>query len=186
MTVAAQIKARAKTAQKSEAKPFANPYAAGILLGVVLFLAFFLTGNGLGASGGLNRMIIWIVDLVAPQHVDRVSYLIHYAGGDKNALDHWIVLMTAGIFLGGLVSAWRGHRIKFETIHGPRITVHQRWLFAFLGGGIAGFGARLARGCTSGQGLSGGASLSVGSWGFLLAFFGAGYLLAYFVRKLWT
>jgi len=172
--------------KKAEPKPFINPYAGGVLLGIVLFLSFFLTGNGLGASGGLNRLIIWIIDLVAPQHVDRVSYLAHYAGGNKNALDHWIVIMAAGIFLGGLVSAWMGHRFKFETVRGPHITPHQRWLFALLGGIIAGFGARMSRGCTSGQGLSGGATLSVGSWAFLLAFFGGGYLLAHLVRRLWT
>ncbi len=167
-------------------RPFINPYLGGIILGLVLFAAFYLTGNGLGASGGLNRLIIWFIDLVAPQHVDRVSYLLHYAGGDKDALDHWIVLMTAGIFLGGLLSGWYGRRLKFETIKGPHITVRQRWFFAYLGGIISGFGARMARGCTSGQGLSGGATLSVGSWGFLLAFFGAGYLMAYFVRRLWN
>ena len=136
-----------------------------MFLGLVLFLAFYLTGNGLGASGGLNRMIIWAIDLVAPQHVDRVSYLIHYAGGNKNALDHWIVLMTVGIFVGGLISGRFGHRIKLETVRGPRITDHQRWMFAVAGGVIAGFGARMARGCTSGQGLSGGATLFRGQLG---------------------
>lgn len=177
---------KAKTETKAEPRPFVNPYLGGLFMGVVLFLAFFLTGNGLGASGGLNRMIIWAIDLVAPQHVDRVSYLIHYAGGDKNALDHWIVLMTVGIFLGALVTGWLGRRIHSETVRGPRISAHWRWVFAVIGGIIAGFGARLARGCTSGQGLSGGATLSVGSWAFLLAFFVGGYALAYFVRKLWT
>lgn len=175
-----------QTSRNPDARPFVNPYLAGIVLGVVLFLAFFLTGNGLGASGGLNRMIIYGIDVVAPQHVDRVSYLIEYAGGDKNALDHWIVLLTVGIFFGGLISGLVGRRVKWETIRGPRISDHQRWMFALIGGLIAGFGARLARGCTSGQGLSGGAMLSVGSWAFLMAFFVGGYALAYVVRKLWT
>ena len=188
MTVATQtnVKVRTKAETRTAPRAFANPYAAGLLLGVVLFLAFFLTGNGLGASGGLNRMIVWVIDVVAPQHADRVAYLIEYAGGDKNALDHWIVLLTVGIFIGGLFSGFVGRRIKFETLHGPRITSHQRWMFALLGGVFSGFGARLARGCTSGQGLSGGALLSVGSWAFLLAFFAGGYALAYFVRRLWT
>lgn len=188
MTAATQTEPLASTEQEHRAKPrpFINPYLGGVILGVVLFIAFFLTGNGLGASGGLNRGIIYLVDLFAPEHIDRVSYFILYAGGDKNALDHWIVLMTVGIFLGALVSGWFGRRIKRETVSGPRITPHWRWLFALAGGIIAGFGARMARGCTSGQGLSGGATLSVGSWAFLMAFFAGGYLLAYFVRKLWT
>ena len=38
-----------------------------------------------------------------------------------------------------------------------------RWMTAFVGGGLMGYGARMARGCTSGQALSGGAVMSVGS-----------------------
>ncbi len=171
---------------KSSPRPFMNPYLAGALLGLVLFAAFFFTGNGLGASGGLNRMIIWVIDQVAPQHSARVAYLVSYAGGDKNALDHWIVLMTVGIFSGGFLSGWFNRRLGWTTGKGPNITVRQRWMFATLGGIITGFGARLARGCTSGQGLSGASTLSVGSWAFLLAFFGGGYLMAYFVRRLWN
>jgi uncharacterized membrane protein YedE/YeeE len=178
--------ANAQSKAKAGPRPFANPYVGGLLLGIVLFAAFYLTGNGLGASGALNRLIVWIIAEVAPQQVGRVSYLVEYAGGDKNALDHWIVLLTAGIFVGGLLSGWFNHRIRFETIHGPRITPRQRWLLAFAGGILSGYGARLARGCTSSQGLSGAATLSVGSWAFLLAFFAGGYLLAYALRRLWT
>jgi len=178
-------KSKTKPGLRAEPRPFTNPYLGGVLLGVVLFLAFYLTGNGLGASGGLNRMVVWLIDLAAPQYADRVSYLIQYAGGDKNALDNWIVLLTVGIFLGGLASGWRGNRLKWETVRGPQISDRQRWAFALIGGVIAGFGARMARGCTSGQGLSGGATLSVGSWAFLMAFFFGGYVLAHVLRKLW-
>ena len=45
--------------------------------------------------------------------------------------------------------------------------------------------ARMARGCTSGQALSGGATLAAGSWAVMLAIFASAYLLAYFVRRLW-
>jgi hypothetical protein len=57
---------------------------------------------------------------------------------------------------------------------------------AFVGGAIMGYGARFARGCTSGQALSGGAVLSAGSWAFMFAVFGGGYAVAYFVRRLWN
>ena len=36
-------------------KALHKPIPGRGVLGIVLFLAFFLTGNGLGASGGLNR-----------------------------------------------------------------------------------------------------------------------------------
>jgi uncharacterized membrane protein YedE/YeeE len=58
-------------------------------------------------------------------------------------------------------------------------------LLALVGGFAVGFGSRLAQGCTSGQALSGGAVLAVGSWLFTLSFFLGAYLLAWFVRKEW-
>ncbi|MDX1436872.1 MAG: YeeE/YedE thiosulfate transporter family protein [Anaerolineales bacterium] len=167
-------------------KPYINPYLAGALLGLVLFSAFFLTGNGLGASGGLNRILVYFQDLIAPEHVDRTGYLLNMAGGDMNPLDSWVVFVTIGVVIGGFVSGWYHGRLKVETQRGPRITPRTRWLFAFAGGSLMGFGARFARGCTSGQALSGGAVLSVGSWAFMLAVFAGGYALAYFVRRLWT
>lgn len=167
------------------AKPFVNPYLGGGLLGIVLFLAFFITGNGLGASGGLNRYVVFLEDLIAPEHVDRIAYLLKMAGGDKNPLDDWIVFLTTGTLIGGFVSGWLHGRLKAETGKGPRISVRTRWVMAFIGGAFMGYGARMARGCTSGQALSGGAVLSVGSWAFMFAVFAGAYALAYFVRKLW-
>jgi uncharacterized protein len=169
-----------------EARTYVNPYLGGTLLGVVLFLAFFLTGNGLGASGGLNRLVVFLEDLVVPGHVDRTPFLLSMAGGDTNPLDNWVVPVVIGTLLGGFVSGWLNGRLKVETNKGPQVTVRQRWLMAFIGGGFMGYGARLARGCTSGQALSGGAVLSVGSWAFMFAVFAGGYALAYFVRKLWN
>lgn len=166
-------------------RAYVHPYIGGMLLGVVLFLAFFFTGNGLGASGGLNRMIVFVQDQFAPAHVDRTPYLLKLAGGNKDPLDDWIVPAVFGTLVGGFVSGWLNGRLKVETNKGPNVTVKQRWFFAFLGGAIMGYGARLARGCTSGQALSGGATLSAGSWAFMFAVFGGAYALAYFVRKLW-
>ena len=179
-------KASGKRFAPRPTKPYIHPYLAGALLGVVLFVAFFLTGNGLGASGGLNNIIGFIEDLIAPSHMDRVPYLVKIAGGDKNPLDSWLVFMVLGTLLGGFISGWVNGRLKVETVRGPRITVRTRWFMAFLGGAIMGYGARFARGCTSGQALSGGAVLSVGSWAFMFAVFGGAYALAYFLRKFWN
>jgi uncharacterized membrane protein YedE/YeeE len=170
----------------STPKPYMNPYLSGVLLGLVLFFAFFVTGNGLGASGGLNRMLVLVEDAVAPEHVDRTPYLLSMAGGDTNPLESWVVFVTLGTVLGGFVSGWWNGRIRPETNKGPNISNKTRWLMAFIGGAFMGYGARFARGCTSGQALSGGAVLSVGSWAFMFAVFGGAYALAYFFRKFWN
>lgn len=170
----------------SGARPYLNPYVAGVLLGLVLFASFFITGNGLGASGGIHRLAVSVQNQVAPEHIDRIPYLIAMAGGEKNPLDHWIVMITIGTVLGGFLSGFFNGRLKVETNKGPRISNRKRWLMALIGGVFMGYGARLARGCTSGQALSGGAVLSVGSWAFMFALFAGGYALAYFFRKAWN
>lgn len=166
-------------------KPYVHPYLGGTVLGIVLFLAFLLTGNGLGSSGATSRIDALLVDTVAPEHVDNTPYLLKMAGGDKNPLDDWIVPVFFGALLGGFTSGFIGGRVKLETTKGPKISNRARWLMAFLGGTIFLYGARLARGCTSGQALSGGATLAAGSWLLMFAIFGGAYALAYFVRKLW-
>jgi hypothetical protein len=87
---------------------------------------------------------------------------------------------------GGFVAGATGRRLGLEIIRGPRTTDRRRLLLALAGGVLSAFGARLARGCTSGQALTGGATLALGSWAFMLAVFAGGYALAYFLRKEWT
>ncbi len=167
-------------------KPYINPYLAGVILGLVLFGAFFITGSGLGASGGLNRLLVYVQDIVAPGHVEQVPYLLKMAGGDANPLASWIVFLTVGTIFGGFLSGLWGGRVRLETNKSPNINNATRWAMAFVGGGLMGYGARLARGCTSGQGLSGGATLSVGSWAFMIAVFAGAYALAWFLRGFWA
>jgi len=181
-----EVKSQNKGLFNRPAKPYVHSYFGGAVLGVILFLAMFLTGNGLGSSGATIRLIALAEDSVAPAHVDNNPYLLKLAGGDKNPLDDWIVPVFFGALLGGFSSGMIGGRVKLETTKGPNISNRTRWLMSFLGGVIFLYGARLARGCTSGQALTGGATLSAGSWLVMFAIFGGAYGLAYFVRKLWN
>src|SRR3974390_2146840 len=141
------------------ARPYLNPYVGGALLGVLLFLTFFITGGGLGASGGLTHVQVAVLDLFAPAHVDRVGYMAELAGGSKKALNNSTVFMILGTVLGGALSGWLNGRFKLEIRKGPPRSDGPRLLLAFIGGFIMVYGARMARGCTSGQALSGGAVL---------------------------
>ena len=167
-------------------KPFTNPYLAGTILGIVLFLAFALTHSGLGASGAIGRIQVSMTKVVCQNHVDKVGTFAAIGAGDRNPLDHASVLLLLGTFVGGMISAWYNGRMKLEIFKGPKISNPQRLIFALIGGIIMGYGARFARGCTSGQALTGGAVLSFGSWVFMFCVFGGGYAMAYFVRRLWT
>lgn len=162
-----------------------NPYLGGIALGVLLFLSFFIMGNGLGASGSFQRAAAWVMDLVAPAHTQANSYWAHYFDGGKSPFDHWLIFEVLGVVVGGFVSGLLAGRFKIGTDKGPRFSVKKRWIFAFVGGMIMGYGARLARGCTSGQALTGGTVLAAGSWAFMLMVFAGAYATAYFVRKQW-
>jgi uncharacterized membrane protein YedE/YeeE len=171
---------------KKKPNPVKNPYFAGTILGIVLFGAFALTHSGLGASGAIGRIQVSITKLFWSAHVDQVGTFAAIGAGERNPLDHASVFLLLGTFAGGMISAFINRRLKFEIFKGPKITNFQRLFFALLGGVIMGYGARFARGCTSGQALSGGAVLSLGSWAFMFSVFIGGYAVAWFVRRLWA
>ncbi|RLA63433.1 MAG: hypothetical protein DRQ88_04705 [Epsilonproteobacteria bacterium] len=162
-----------------------NPYIAGVGLGLVLLAAFYVSGNGLGASGAMMRTVVIVEKVISQAHVDSNIYLSKYGGGDKNPWDAWLVFQVIGVLVGGIISGIFGGRMKVEINHGPKITKKRRLVFAFLGGGLFGAGARIARGCTSGIVLSGGATLALGSWVTMVCLFIPAFGLAYFFRKNW-
>jgi len=178
--------AKAPPRAPKEPRPYINPYVGGVLLGIVLFLAFYITGNGLGASGAVTHVVAAVLATVAPSHTNHVAYFASLAGGYKSSIADASVAMLVGTMIGGALSGLVNRRLKLELRKGPHVTAAMRLAMAFVGGGIMGYGARLARGCTSGQALSGGAVLSVGSFAFMFAVFGGAYALAWFVRRLWT
>lgn len=170
----------------SQEKPFWNPYLAGVALGLVLLGSFLLVGNGLGASGAANRLGIGAAYVVAPDAVASHPVFGQYAGPGKNVLDDWLVFEVLGVVLGGAIGAYAGGRMRRGIQGGLRpLAPWRRLALAFAGGLLMGIAARLARGCTSGQALTGGSLLSLGSWAFMMMVFAGGYLFAPIVRRQW-
>jgi uncharacterized membrane protein YedE/YeeE len=178
-------------------RPYWNPYVAGVALGLVLLTTFVVMGRGLGASGAMTRVAAYGVHKVdAVLHggtraesstvATRNDYLSKYVSADSDPFDDFLIYMFFGVLAGGFIGGIRGHRFKLKVMRGERTTNTRRILLAILGGVLSAWGARLARGCTSGQALTGGATLAVGSWVFMFAVFAGGYALAYFLRKEWT
>lgn len=164
---------------------FWNPYLAGVMLGLVLLSTFLVMGRGIGASGAANRISIAVAQAVAPAVVESNASMAALADDGRGALDDWLVFEVLGVLLGGMFAAYTAGRFRFGVIRAAGVGVAQRLVFAFAGGTLMGLAARAARGCTSGQALSGGAVLSVGAWIFMMAVFGGGYAFAWFMRRQW-
>ena len=168
-------------------QPYIDPYLAGVGVGLVLLAAYVVVGQGLGASGAFASVVA--SGTAAIQGTTRAAMLPAVApylpAGVASPLHDWLVLELAGVVAGGFASAWMAGRLRRAVESGPRVSGPQRMLAAVGGGVVMGVGAKLARGCTSGQALSGGALLSVGSWIFIVTCFAAGYALAPAARRLW-
>ena len=161
------------------------PVPAGILIGVSMLLAWLVAGRGIGASGGMTRFVAWVQHVLFPAATEKSEYLGRYFADGAHPLNDYVVFILIGLLAGAFVASLVAGRFRVEVLHGPRFTAASRLPLALVGGIIAGFAARLARGCSSGQGLVGGAELSVGAWVFLGCTFAGGWLAAWFVRKQW-
>ena len=140
---------------------YTNAYVAGVGVGLVLLATFVLTGHGLGAIGAYSR-------LIDPSH------------------ETWTLYELLGVGIGGAVSAALSGRLRLAIERGPHTTSATRLTTAAVGGVAMGMGAKLARGCTSGLALSGGAVLSVGAWVFIACAFASGFAIMLVAKRLWT
>ena len=169
-----------------EAQPksttYMNPLLAGLLLGMVLLATFVFTGHGLGATGFTTRLTAWIGMYVAPVATNANDYL----GGmveEGRPLNAWITWQVMGVAIGALLSAFVAKRIHIQLDGKKFLGGSKRPLTALFGGILAGFGARVAAGCTSGLGLSGAAVLSLAGFTFLATFFGVGLLVSRMLKE---
>jgi uncharacterized membrane protein YedE/YeeE len=167
---------------QGEPKPYADPYLVGVLLGLVLLASFVILGAGLGASGGIAHIGASLSMSVSAPHTLSSEY---FGKWGSTPLNYYLVFMFVGTFVGALFSALLANRARLQVERGAASSVGRRLAYALAGGVIVGFASRLARGCTSGQALSGGALLLSGSLVFLVCLFASGYAAAWFVRKQW-
>ena len=171
-----------QTGDRVYPRAYWNPYLVGFFLGTVLLATYAVTGRGLGATGAYSAVAAWIAGLISPEQT--AANLVHAKyWNDGSPLLSWTLFLLLGAFAGALVSGLHGRRVRLVVERGPRIGDGHRLLLAFAGGAICAVGAKIAKGCTSGQALTGGAILNVGSLVFMLAVFAAAYGLAYFLRK---
>ena len=152
-----------------------NPYAIGAGIGILCWAVFYLVDKPLGVTTSLTGLAgACASPFLGGEVIAANAYL-------KQHVFKWDygMLFLGGIALGGLLSALLARNWRVETVpevwrerFGP--SAARSLAGAFLGGVLIMFGARLADGCTSGNGISGSLQLAVGGWTFFLTLFASG------------
>ena len=165
-------------------KKYWNPYVGGIVLGTLLFLTFAIASQGFGASGTFARATAQFLVDHDKSWLEN-AYIANYFKHSDNALNNWTVIETLGILIGGFLSAILAGRFVFRPDKAASYSLSGRYFWAFTGGMVVAVASRLARGCTSGQGLDGMATFSVGAWIFMFTTFAGALLLSPLFKKQW-
>lgn len=149
-----------------------TPYVVGVGLGVLSWAVFAVVNSPLGITTALSQLAGGAATpVLGAEGVTENTYFAKH----QLALNYG-VLFLIGTFLGGLISAVLSGTFRLETVPavwrdnvgGSTLT---RFAAAFIGGVIIMYGARLADGCTSGNGLSGGLQLALSGWVFMAVMF---------------
>jgi uncharacterized protein len=134
----------------------------GVFLGCAVTLLFALTGLVGGMSSVFSSTWSYFSDR---SYFQQARYL------DSR---HWRVVYAIGVVLGGFA---------FVSMGGKTVATQLPvWQIA-IGAFIAGFGARLANGCTSGHGICGMASLKLPSFLAVLIFLSTAIVSAHVFTK---
>lgn len=167
-------------------RPRWSPYLVGAGIGVLSWVTFAFMGKALGTSTTLVRAAGALEHTLAPAHVEANAYFTKYLGTVEAAkpVFEWQFALVLALVVG----AWLAARLAGSRLveHVPELWARRfghsrplRYAAAFVGGAILLFGARLAGGCTSGHGISGGLQLAVSSWVFTAAMFASGIAAAF-------
>jgi uncharacterized membrane protein YedE/YeeE len=142
-------------------------YVAGPLMGLVVTATYAVANRPLGALGSYAQ----VVDFVRQQPVKEI----------------WRVWYLVGVILGGTAASWIFGIPEIVNSYGKLGSLLSAPLLLpllFVGGICIGFGARWMGGCTSGHGLCGTSSRSVGSFAATISFMASAIVVTLLIHKL--
>lgn len=164
-------------------KPYWSPYTAGIAIGLLQIPIFLILGVSLGTSVSFHSLACSLAALVDHTNQDITAKCFAM-------MKHWcqigcVVGIIIGAYVSSRLSGMRRHGFSpvWTKVAGIS-TLSQRIFMAFIGGFIMVMGARIADGCTTGNGISGIALLSVGSMIVIASLFIGGIVTVHFYNKL--
>lgn len=142
---------------------FSHYLIGGLVIGIAVSLLFITTG----LIGGMSTFFTSTLSLISD---------LPYFNQDKFVSSrNWRLVYSLGLITGALI--W-----LFSVGESSQTSV-TAWQLA-VGGFIAGFGARMSNGCTSGHGICGIASLQVPSLLAVLIFLGTAMASAQLIQML--
>ena len=149
-----------------------SPYLVGVGIGVLSWIAFAVAKDPLGVTTALSR----VAAPVASPFIGADAVASNSYWSPMPFSWDYGVLFLVGTMAGALVSSLVTGTFHIEVV--PRFwkerfggSIVKRFVAAFLSGAAIMYGARLAGGCTSGHGISGGLQLALSSWVFLVVMF---------------
>jgi len=157
-----------------------KPYLAGAGIGVLSWIVFAVVAAPIGITTAMSQVAGGIASLFVGS--DAVAQNAYWKVHSFN-LDYG-TLFLVGTFLGALASALASRTFHVEIVPGVwrerfGISPTRRMIAALVGGALVMYGARMAGGCTSGNGISQGLQLAVVGWTFLAVMFPVGVLAAW-------
>lgn len=161
-------------------KAYWSPYVSGIIIGLLQIPIFLSLHASIGSSGSFHTVACSILPVFSGE--DAVTHCF------PALKSWWQVGFVLGILIGAYISSKLSHmRRRNMSAIWSQVTgissFKKRALMAFMGGFIMVMGARIADGCTSGNGISGIALQSLGSMIVILSMFTAGAICVQFYRN---
>ena len=161
-----------------------NAYWVGAGIGVLSWVAFAVVNQPLGISTALSAASsVCALPVMGVEGVAQNAYWaktpFKWDGG---------MLFLVGTFLGSFLSAWTSRTWRWEIVPSTWAgrfgnSVGKRLAAAFFGGAIIMYGARLAGGCPSRNGISGSLQLALSGWIFFACIFASGMLTAQVLKN---
>jgi len=153
-----------------------SPYAVGAAIGGLEALAMLSAKRPLGITTAFEKTAALAAEKIAPESLGVRRY--EEESGITPNID-WEVGLVGGVVLGSLYSSLLSGDSSPPSVPeawrreiGPSRTM--RYASAFAGGALMMLGARMAKGCTSGHGISGTMQFAASSWLFDAVIFSVG------------
>lgn len=157
-----------------------SPYLIGGAIGLVNTFAFATASRGLGVTTAFESAAALTGRRIAPDAMNVNAYI---AKREETPKIDWETFLVVGLLGGSYLAA--GAAGERTTSAVPKLWVQRfghsrgkRYAAAFLGGAVMMFGARMAKGCTSGHGITGTMQLALSSWVFTPLMFASAAVFA--------